>query len=385
MKKAMIIIGVVLCVGVLYALCFGFGKGIQEEQKSPRETAFVNIQQLIAKHPRMNLVRQIDAELEALSLWREILKNGLFIDISEERYEQDFISMLEGCENLEKTIKALQAEVCVTISVDTYIADRIFEQARVRIEEEKRLLEEIALRSIDEMEQQLQVEFDETIKQLRDKHWLRTFGTRLELNFLNLSDEEKIVLADELYKIEVAFQSEEERLKKEMEQKLEGFTQSAHALMTTEFQRIEEVVYREAHKQYELETRRIHELLSLAENPRDIYIEKTSFTSDPENLQVDVPGFGQFHFTSAYNNHDPIFEWAVQWCEEEIERLLVEKKELEGAIADEIRIIAFRIAGEQNMDLEVITVGGYADQGTDLGGQVLDMINTRYEWYKGES
>jgi hypothetical protein len=98
-----------------------------------------------------------------------------------------------------------------------------------------------------------------------------------------------------------------------------------------------------------------------------------------------VPGFGQFHFTSAYNNHDPIFEWAVQWCEEEIERLLVEKKELEGAIADEIRIIAFRIAGEQNMDLEVITVGGYADQGTDLGGQVLDMINTRYEWYKGES
>lgn len=387
MRKVIVVFGIVLVLIVIYTLCFGFGRSIEDKQDSLQVVAFADVQQLREQHPKMDLIYEIDAEIKALSLWQKLLDDGLFIDIPNQCYEEDFAEMLTSCETLEDTIEALQVELGMTNGVEQmmYMETRIFEEARALVEEKKHVLEALTMETIEAVEMQLLSEFKESMKRIRDEHRALTFSIRLKLEFLNLSQEEKSALAYELYRIKRDSEIKEENLRIEMTQALEGSTQSVYKSMIEELQDVENAIQKQAHEQCELERRRMQKVSSLPETSRDVYTDKTSFVRSSTTLRVEVPQFGEFHFNQLGNNREPEFSRTIEWCEREIERLSAEKRDLERAIMDEIKVVAMSVAAEQDIHLELVTGIESVCQGIDLSNQVLDKINTRYEWCKGES
>lgn len=387
MKRVIVAFSAVLVLIVIYTLCFGFGRSADDKQESLQVMAFADVQQLGEQHPKMHLIHQIDAEIQALSLWQMLLDNGLFVDIPNEYYEEGFAETLTSCGNLEGTIEALQVELGVTNGVEQmmYIETRIIEEARALVEEKRYALETLTMETIEAVEMQLLSEFSESMKRIRDEHRVRTFNIGLKLEFLNLSQEEKSALAYELHRIRRDTETKEENLRMEMTRALESFTQSAYASMVEGLQDVENAIQKRAREQYEVERGRIHGVTSLFGASRDVYTDTTSFVQNSTTLRVEVPQVGKFHFDQFRNNREPEFYRTIEWCEQEIERLLAEKGDLERSIMNEIKVVAMSVAQAQNMHLEFVNNDESICEGTDLSNQVLDMINTRYEWFKGES
>lgn len=385
MRKVVAVLGIVVVLIATYTLISEFQKSTGDEQFSLEVIAFANMQQILEQHPKMELVRQIEAEIQALSLWQKLLAGGLFDDIPSQRYEEGFREMLGGCESLERTIEALQLKLGATNGVETYIETRILEEARERIEKKRQELEETTIATIEAVEQQLEIEFSEKLMHLRDEYRILTFDIRLKLDFLNLSQEESSALANELHRIKRDYETKEENLKNEMTKALQSFSHFAYESMAQELKSFENAVLKQAREECEFARMYMQKISSLPESFREIDTDKILFVQNHTTLQVEVPELGEFRFSCLRDVVEAEFAKTVEWCNKEIERLLSEKRDLERAIMNEIKVVARSMIQGKNIHLQFVTGDEPIFEGVDLSSQVLEMINTRYDWRKGDS